>query len=150
MRARAVRADVVSYSTAISACEKAARWERALALLAAMRADALRADVIAYSMTISACEKAAQWQRALALLDELRARRLAPDAIAYNAAISACGRALECDRALALLDTMLTARGGGARPTDVSFNAAAQRGDHGVRARGAVGAHARAARKRVY
>ena len=58
-----VRANVVSDSTAISACEKAARWERALALLAAMRADALRADVIAYSMTISACEKAAQWQR---------------------------------------------------------------------------------------
>ncbi|CAK0866292.1 unnamed protein product [Prorocentrum cordatum] len=60
----------ISYSAGTSACEKAAQWQSALALLSEMREAKLEPDVLIYSVRISACEKGEQWQQALALLSE--------------------------------------------------------------------------------
>ena len=57
MRQRGLEPDVITYSAAISACEKGSQWERALELLDEMRQRGLEPDVITYSAAISACEK---------------------------------------------------------------------------------------------
>ena len=49
--------DVISYSAAISACEKGQQPQQALQLLLDMRLKGLLPNVISYSATISACEK---------------------------------------------------------------------------------------------
>ncbi|CAK0905544.1 unnamed protein product, partial [Prorocentrum cordatum] len=69
----------ISYSAGISACEKGAQWQRALALLSEMGKARLEPHVISYSAGISACEKSKQWQWALALLSEMWEAKLAPD-----------------------------------------------------------------------
>lgn len=101
--------NVVTYSAAISACEKAGRMDEALVLLNELKAidsddPMMRPNVVTYSATISACEKAGWVNEALALLDELRALgqsdpALRPNVITYSAAISACMGAGQADRA---------------------------------------------------
>nr|WP_231680168.1 hypothetical protein [Ralstonia pseudosolanacearum] len=104
-----MRPNVVTYSAAISACEKAGRADHAVTLLGELKALAahdptMRPNVVTYSATISACEKAGWVNEALALLDELRALgqsdpALRPNVITYSAAISACMGAGQADRA---------------------------------------------------
>ena len=49
--------NVVSYSAAISACEKGKQWEQALNLLQEMARSQLEPDVIIYNSATTACEK---------------------------------------------------------------------------------------------
>ena len=53
--------DVISYSAAISSCEKSELWEKALALLREMPSKWLEPNVVSYSATISSCEKSQLW-----------------------------------------------------------------------------------------
>ena len=74
---------MISFSVAISACEKGGQWQRALALFDDMRKvgvtrrlesicrAGVTPSVISFSAANSACEKGGQWQQALPLLDEL-------------------------------------------------------------------------------
>jgi pentatricopeptide repeat protein len=96
------RPDVISYSAAISACEKGSQWQRALDLLKEMREQDVQPDLPCFNAAISACEKGSQYQRALELLDEIQEQGLEPDAISFSAAISACERAGERRKALRL------------------------------------------------
>ena len=59
---------VISYNAAISASEKSAEWQRAVALFSVLHRVALTPDTISYNAAMSACGKAFEWQRALALL----------------------------------------------------------------------------------
>merc|ERR1712098_872511 len=69
---RSLMLDVVSYSAAISACEKGKHWEEALRLLQEMLHRSLTPDVVSHSAAISACEKGKHWEGALRLLQEMR------------------------------------------------------------------------------
>lgn len=71
--------DVVTYSAAVSACEKCRRWDNALALLRSMRGGVgLIPNIVTYSAAMAACEKGYQWAHALELLGAMRkARRVA-------------------------------------------------------------------------
>ena len=60
-----VEATTITYSAAISACEKAGDWVRALQLLQGMATSLVEANAISYNAAISACEKAGDWVRAL-------------------------------------------------------------------------------------
>ena len=60
--------DVVTWSTAITACEKGQQWEGAFALLQEMGHQLLTPDAVSWNAAISACEMGKQWERALALL----------------------------------------------------------------------------------
>ena len=74
---------MISFSVAISACEKGGQWQRALALFGDMRkvgvtrrlGSVCRAgvtpSVISFSAAISACEKGGQWQHALSPLEDI-------------------------------------------------------------------------------
>eukprot|EP00913_Durusdinium_trenchii_P001404 g1299.t1 len=56
---------VVSFSSAVSACEKSLRWEMALRLMDWMRSESVLANQVTYNSVISACEKGQQWQQAM-------------------------------------------------------------------------------------
>ena len=57
MRSSWQEPDVISYSAAISACEKGLQCEEALSLLPKMRNSWQEPNVISYNVAISACEK---------------------------------------------------------------------------------------------
>ena len=79
-------ANAISFSAAISACEKVEQWEQALALLHNMRETGLTAYVIRHTASsavregkavgqcghLSAREKGEQWQQALPLFHKMR------------------------------------------------------------------------------
>ena len=72
---------MISYSAAISACEKGQQWDQALSLLPEMWSSWLQPNVINYNSATSAYEKGQQWDQALSLLPEMRSSRLESDAI---------------------------------------------------------------------
>eukprot|EP00435_Cladocopium_sp_Y103_P027638 s3428_g6.t2 len=65
------KANVITYSAAISACEKGSQWQRALMLLGEMDKKQVPANLITYSAAISACGRGEEWQQALQLLAQL-------------------------------------------------------------------------------
>ena len=74
MKAAHVHVGVTHVNAAISACEKAARWETALELLGSLRRaarDGLAPDVVSFNSAISACEKAARWEEALETMEQM-------------------------------------------------------------------------------
>ena len=81
---RGIEPDVITYSAAISACEKGGQWKHALRVLEEMRSSGTKPTVISYSAAISACEKGGQWERALELLEEMKSTGVEPDVISYN------------------------------------------------------------------
>eukprot|EP00397_Hematodinium_sp_SG-2012_P018259 GEMP01018700.1.p1 GENE.GEMP01018700.1~~GEMP01018700.1.p1 ORF type:complete len:778 (-),score=183.43 GEMP01018700.1:398-2710(-) len=97
---------VVSYSAAISACEKAGEWVAAVRLLDTMKAENVAPNAIAYSATISACARAAEWSVALNIFDSMLSEKVKKDVIVFNAAITACANAAMWTRALGLMRRM--------------------------------------------
>ena len=87
--------DVVSYSAAITACEKGGRWQHAFALLQTMCDERIWPDTTSYNAAISACEKGKHWELALELLRECKTWTTS-DAISCSAAISACEKDGQC------------------------------------------------------
>eukprot|EP00973_Karenia_brevis_P092825 12414284-Karenia_brevis.AAC.1 len=59
MRRESLHLDVISFSAAISVCEKGGQWQHAWA---EMRGERLHLDVISFSAAISAQEKGGRWQ----------------------------------------------------------------------------------------
>ena len=74
MERKDVRADIISFDAAISACEKAGEWENALVLLDESNQKALQPNVITCSALISACGNAGEWPLALHFFHEARTR----------------------------------------------------------------------------
>eukprot|EP00439_Symbiodinium_sp_Y106_P032556 s1082_g3.t3 len=113
--------DLISYNTAIAACEKAARWEQALLLLEQLPLANLRADAVSFNACISACEACARWEVALGLLDQIHEAKCLPDVVSYSAAISAMEKGFQWTRALSLLLEMSQVA---CLPDVICFNAA--------------------------
>ena len=68
MRHARLQPNVISYSAAVSACEKGQQREKALGLLQEMRHAQLQPNVISCSAAVSAREKGQQREKALDLL----------------------------------------------------------------------------------
>ncbi|CAJ1370904.1 unnamed protein product, partial [Effrenium voratum] len=109
-----VSPDVVSFSAAISACEKGLQWQQALHFLQ-VQEEAGGMDLVSCNAAISACRKV--WQQALNLLAEMPLKKLQADVVSFSAAISSC----RWELALHLLLGMPEAQ---VQPNVVSFNAA--------------------------
>ncbi|CAE7506162.1 EMB2654 [Symbiodinium sp. CCMP2456] len=95
--------DLVTYSTAIGACERGEQWPQALDLLDQMKG-IRQVDAMAYTATIGACAGGAQWQHALALLEEAGGIRVNPDDIMIASAATACIKATRWELALDLVN----------------------------------------------
>lgn len=128
--------NVVTYSAAISACEKAGRMDEALVLLNELKAidsddPMMQPNVVTYSAAISACEKAGRADHAVTLLGELKALAahdptMRPNVVTYSATISACEKAGWVNEALALLDELraLGQSDPALRPNVITYSAA--------------------------
>ena len=100
------RKNVITFSAAISACDKASQWESALVLLQeACKSHLL--NLITYSAAISACVKGKQWQQALRVYDEICKAGLQVNVIAYHAGISACEQGMQSKRVLELIAELI-------------------------------------------
>ena len=75
---RAFQPNAITYSVAISACEKGQTPQQVLHLLQEMQRRGLLPNVITYSAAISAREWCQQPQQALHLLQEVQLRGLVP------------------------------------------------------------------------
>ncbi|CAE8588905.1 unnamed protein product [Polarella glacialis] len=111
----------ITYSAAISSCEKGGQWQLALNLLSLMPAARVVPNEITYNAASSACEKSGHWQLALALLSLMPEAKVVPDEITYNAAISACEKGGQWKLALNLLSLMPEAM---MVPDEITYNAA--------------------------
>ncbi|CAE7630810.1 unnamed protein product, partial [Symbiodinium necroappetens] len=93
-------------NAALSGCERASQWLKALDLLAAMNVDkdSPWTQVVSYNTCISACEKATSWTWALHLLVSLSSDLgRPPDAISLNSTALALTRATRWPAAVELL-----------------------------------------------
>eukprot|EP00397_Hematodinium_sp_SG-2012_P040718 GEMP01044671.1.p1 GENE.GEMP01044671.1~~GEMP01044671.1.p1 ORF type:complete len:422 (+),score=110.05 GEMP01044671.1:168-1433(+) len=88
-----VSGDVISFNTAINACEKAnSRWEECLRLLDLMkrrRSPPVMPNVRSYTACLAALNKGGQWQRALRMLEMMKTESVRPDDISCAAVIQA-------------------------------------------------------------
>jgi len=98
--------DLITCSSAISACSRGEQWQRAFELLAVMRTIVLLPSVITYNAAISACEKGGEWQHALSLLAAMVRNDVSLDVITCSSAISACEKCEQWQQALGLLAVM--------------------------------------------
>ena len=101
--------NVISYSAAISACEKGGQWQHALALLQTMCNGRVWPDTVSYGAAISACEKGKRWELALELLKECKTWAT-PNTVSYNAATIACEKGGQWQHALILMKAILLDR----------------------------------------
>jgi pentatricopeptide repeat protein len=81
--------NVITFSAAISACEKGGQWKRALSLLDEMRDNGVAPDVIIFNAAILACAKASRPGVALQLFDQLDASQLQANEVSFNALLDA-------------------------------------------------------------
>ena len=125
-------ANVASFSTVMSACARAGKWEAALQLLTDLQLaqddksrdgaskDGIKVDKIAFSACITACEKGGRWKEALRILQMAKSAGVVLDTISYSAAISACEKCGQWEAAVDLLQQLKEA---GLRPDTIAYNA---------------------------
>eukprot|EP00435_Cladocopium_sp_Y103_P068319 s122_g31.t1 len=102
-RVHQVSPNVVSFSGAITACERAfGLWKVGVALLDLMSCHAVEQDVVSWSSAVSACEEGGLWRTVAQLLRN--AKVLSSSSYGVNAACSACGKAFRWQRALQLTE----------------------------------------------
>ncbi|CAK0888455.1 unnamed protein product, partial [Prorocentrum cordatum] len=101
-----------SDNAAVSACEKASRWDTALSLLremhilGALRDRSLDPDAATYNAAVGACVDGQQPLRAVDLFEEMQQHGLRPDAISFASAVEACRQTREWAAALRLLERL--------------------------------------------
>ncbi|CAE7449764.1 EMB2076 [Symbiodinium natans] len=90
MASIALRADVVSFTSAVAACER--KWQTAVALLEPMyMAKSLGPNSITYRCLLRACENGHSWQPALELLSYMAVQRMS-DRISQQRTAAACAK----------------------------------------------------------
>eukprot|EP00439_Symbiodinium_sp_Y106_P052164 s3822_g6.t6 len=84
-----LKASVVTYNTAITACVRGAQWKIAISFLHHLQNQRL-ANVITFSAALSSLDAASLWAHAMILLASMEGFGVQRNSITYNAAISAC------------------------------------------------------------
>lgn len=89
-----VRADDVTYGTAVSACDHGWQWRWALRLLLeGACASRIRCEVMTLNSAMSACAKGTEWPVALRLLRGMPSQKMVPSKLSYTTALGALGEA---------------------------------------------------------
>ena len=93
--------DAITFSAALSACEKGVEWVRALNLLEEMLQQRVAPTAVTQGAAVAACEKGRQWQKAQALLG-----RVGLTVVLCNSMMAACDKGGRWEEALRLLGQM--------------------------------------------
>ncbi|KAL7439812.1 hypothetical protein ACHAXM_006862 [Skeletonema potamos] len=88
MEKEGVRRDSFTFSSAISTCGAAGRWQESLDLIGAMKRET-KPNKIAYTSAITACANSEKWEPAFELFNDMKNDGMQPDLVAYNALINA-------------------------------------------------------------
>lgn len=109
MKREGVKADAITYSSAIVACGSAGRWKEVLKLLKVMQkgGPTTRPNRIAYTNAITACGRSGEYQHALEVFNDMKRDGIKPDRVSYNALISALKVARQPDRVFQLWSEMI-------------------------------------------
>ena len=87
MMDRGIEPNVISYNSAISACEKGKQWEEALRLLQEMTDRGIEPDMFSYKSTIEACFIPGKYLNALSLVRQARKSGIFPIFATRNAPV---------------------------------------------------------------
>lgn len=91
-RVRSLRqANALLFTSVLSACAEAYRWQEAVMLLQSEMQPGFRLDTESFTAVVSACERAHAWRHCLLLLRDAEAFHMAPNHGTYQCAIRACG-----------------------------------------------------------
>eukprot|EP00798_Chlamydomonas_sp_ICE-L_P031566 gene31566-6757_t len=119
MVAQQCERSVITFSSIISACEKAGRKyvsfvHNLLIVIFDTR------SVITFSSIISACEKAGRWELGLHMFSCMQQEGCQPNTITYNSVISVCAQGGQWKKAYAIYEEMQQA---GCQPDVVTYTA---------------------------
>lgn len=94
----------------LTACNKAGKWEKVLAVL---RKHGAGLGLPVYNFMLELCSKSGQWPQVLDLYKEMGEGNLALESAAYHHVLAACEKSGQPDKALAVAAQMKTANNGG-------------------------------------
>lgn len=120
MKSKGLAVTVVSYGSAISACEKGLQYRQCLEYLDEMTEVGIKKNVIIFGAAMSCMQKSSRADIAFQLMDRMKIEGVMPNVHIYNSAISACARCNLWEKGLELFNEMEEA--GVARDV-VSYNA---------------------------
>ena len=111
METRKISKDTVTYSAAITACERCNKWQQAIKLYESMKKNAdsdsaVKPNTYTLNAVLNACVHGRQWRSALEELARAREVGIAPDVISYSAVITALGDAKHVEMAMRLFKDM--------------------------------------------
>jgi pentatricopeptide repeat domain-containing protein 1 len=107
MKEDGFKPDMPTYSSAISACEAAGKWQRALSILQTAIQDSHddSLNLYCFNAALAACEKGNAWVEALDLFERMKqmsGRGLSPNVVTYGSLILALENAGQKDMALSI------------------------------------------------
>eukprot|EP00435_Cladocopium_sp_Y103_P001609 s5737_g1.t1 len=111
---------IVIRNAALSACERARRWERTCFMLEQAIAASIRPTSVSFNAALSSCEKVQHWDLSLGLLASMQKRSVKTSLVTLNAVLSNTERAQKWEQALQFLSMAWRL----ACPDQISFNAA--------------------------
>merc|ERR1712039_270496 len=112
MQCHKLENDIISYNSAISACEKGQQWMVALSLLFEIHtSNALQPDGLSYNSAILACAKSYQWMLAFSLLDIMSSSSILPDANCYSRMLFECEQRCLMNKEVELINQLCSALG---------------------------------------
>jgi len=112
-------ANEVHASTAVNACARAGRPDKAVALVRRFEARRILQDVVTLNSLVNAFARDGRYTEAVRWLEEMDARGITPDVISYNSVVHACARAGRIDQAAGWMGRMRSRR---VAPNMVSFS----------------------------
>ena len=97
---------VVSYGSAISACEKGLQYRQCLEYLDEMTEMGIKKNVIIFGAAMSCMEKSCRADIGFLLMERMRLEDVTPNVHIYNSAISACARCNLWEKGYELFEEM--------------------------------------------
>lgn len=92
--------DIQTFSSAISACEAAGQWQRAIGVLRQMNADNVcTPNLYCFNAALAACEKGGAWLEAVELYERMESAGVTPNFISVNSLLIALEQACQMELA---------------------------------------------------
>ena len=99
--------DSVTFTVAITACEKAGDWKTAIKMYKDMeQVYSLQPNLITLNAVLNACAHNRRWQEALEIFENAGKKGVARDAISYSTVIAVCGECHRYDISKKVFDSM--------------------------------------------